>query len=132
MEAQPPPPSVTDDQSPLEPATGAKPRKWLGIWPRKPKEPPRHILLRLFGLKVWGAVKLVLMCVLVGFVMLAVQFDPASPQFGARQAIGALWTNLVATARWAATNFWKPALVGASVVLPIWVLWRLVTLPFRR
>nr|WP_233350943.1 DUF6460 domain-containing protein [Hyphomonas sp. ND6WE1B] len=29
-------------------------------------------------------------------------------------------------------NFWKPALAGATIVLPLWILWRLVSLPFRK
>lgn len=73
-----------------------------------------------------------MVCILIGFVMLAMQFDPANPGFDASTAIAELWRNTIATARWAVLNFWKPALTGASVVLPIWVLWRLATLPFRK
>ncbi|MEM8635811.1 MAG: hypothetical protein AAGF33_12615, partial [Pseudomonadota bacterium] len=69
---------------------------------------------------------------LVGFVMLTMQFDPADPAFDASAAISELVRNAVASTRWAVTNFWKPALTGASIVLPIWVLWRLATLPFRK
>jgi hypothetical protein len=60
------------------------------------------------------------------------QFDPSDPSFDATDAIGALISNALATSKWAVTNFWKPALAGASIILPIWVLWRLITLPFRK
>lgn len=100
--------------------------------PRREKKPPRPLLVRLFGLKFFGYLKLVLTCVLVGLVMLAIRFNPADPGFDATQAIGDLWTNTVAAAGWTMHNLWKPALAGASVVLPVWVLWRLLTLPFRR
>ncbi|MEM7660860.1 MAG: hypothetical protein AAF292_01320 [Pseudomonadota bacterium] len=106
-----------------------KPR-WQ-FW-RRQKKPKRALLVRLFGVSIWGGVKLILVCILVGFVMLTMQFDPADPAFDASAAISDLARNAIASTRWAVTNFWKPALTGASVVLPIWVLWRLATLPFRK
>lgn len=125
---------------PPEPAAEAgaskpTPKKWWHVWRKaepKEKPPKRALLVRLFGVGIWGWIKLILLCVLVGFVMLAMQFDPASEEFGARQAFLVFLENAIATARWAFQNSWKPALIGAGVVLPIWVLWRLMTLPFRR
>lgn len=107
-------------------------RAWWKVWQAKPAKTKRPLLLRLFGVGIWGAFKLVMLCVLVGFVLLAMNFDPADPAFDMTDAVGAFLKNLLATARWAVTNFWKPALAGASIVLPVWVLWRLVSLPFRR
>lgn len=92
----------------------------------------RHILLRLFGLKLWGWIKLVLLCILVGFFVMAAEFDPAHPNVDVSSAIGNFMSTAIAAGRWAVTNFWKPAFAGATIVLPIWVLWRLVTLPFRK
>lgn len=104
---------------PAQPKTSDKPAK-------------RPILLRLFGLSVWGGFKLVVVCVLVGFFLLALEFDPASNDVNVFGAMGQLIQNLAGAALWALKNFWKPLLAGASVVLPLWVLWRLASLPFRK
>lgn len=120
------------DAAPDEISQTAKPVSRWRFRAKKPVEPKRPLLLRLFGLSVWGGLKLAFVCVLVGFVMLAMQFDPAAPGFDATSAIGEFLRNLIGAARWALANFWKPALTGASIVLPIWILWRLATLPFRK
>ena len=114
-------------EKPVEASTPK--RRWF--W-QKEKRPPRPLLLRLFGLSLWGAIKLALLCILVGFFVLAAEFDPREPDVNVPAAIAALARSTMQAAGWAATNFWKPALAGASVVLPFWVLWRLATLPFRR
>lgn len=109
------------------PATPVKHRKR-----RKEKPPRRPLLRRLFGISIWGLLKLAFLCILVGFFVLASQFDPRSPSFDAPSAFAAIAREAWVAAGWAVTHFWKPALAGATVVLPIWTLWRLVTLPFRR
>ena len=123
------------ETTPLKPApmvSTATPRKWWQIWKPKQAKPKRALLLRLFGIGVWGAIKLVLLCVVVGFIVLTMEFDPASPSFDVTDALGVFLKNAYVTAKWAMTNFWKPALAGASLVLPVWVLWRLISLPFRK
>ena len=90
------------------------------------------MLRRLFGIKVWGAIKLVVICIFVGFIVLASQFDPTDPQVDVAAASWNIAKQAWAAAGWAAVNFWKPAVTGATVVLPIWLIWRLVTLPFRK
>lgn len=92
----------------------------------------RHVLLRLFGISVWGWVKLALLCILVGFFVLASEVDPASPDVNVIGALQTFLASLGGLASWAARNFWKPALAGATIVLPIWMLWRAVSLPFRK
>ena len=93
-----------------------------------PADPPvktqgkRSILLRLFGIKVWGAVKLVIICIFVGFIVLASQFDPSDPQVDVAAASWNLAKQAWSAAGWAAVNFWKPAVTGAAVVLPIWFI----------
>ena len=48
--------------------------------PRAPvKAPPRSLLARLFGISVWGSLKLLGLCILVGFFVLASQFNPSNP-----------------------------------------------------
>ena len=96
-----------------------------------PKE-KRHILLRLLGISLWGWVKLALLCILVGFLVMASEFDPASPEVNMIGAMQKFLNSLGGLLAWAARNFWKPALAGASIVLPLWLVWRLVSLPFRK
>jgi len=105
--------------APASPAETAKPAK-------------RSVLLRLFGIKPWGAIKLTLICIFVGFIVLASQFDPRDPQVDVAAATWNIAQQAWSAAGWAAVNFWKPAVTGATVVLPIWILWRVVSLPFRK
>lgn len=92
----------------------------------------RHVLVRLLGISVWGWVKLALLCILVGFLVMASEFDPNSPDVNVMGAIQRFLQSVGSLAGWAARNFWKPALAGATIVLPIWLVWRLVSLPFRK
>ena len=96
------------------------------------KPPSRPALIRLFGIGPWGFAKLLGLCILVGFVVLASNFNPASPDVNIPEAIASIARQTLAAAGWAIRNFWKPALAGATIVLPVWVLWRLVSLPFRK
>jgi hypothetical protein len=95
-------------------------------------KPRRHIMLRLFGIKLFGWVRLVLLCLLVGFFVLAAEFDPASPNVDVMSALGNFLNTAFSAAKWAIVNFWKPTLAGASIVMPIWFLWRVLSLPFRK
>ena len=99
------PPVVEPLAPPPEPQPAAKPAKAA-------KTPPRSVLIRLFGI--------------------AANFNPASPDVNIPEAIASIASQTLAAAGWAIRNFWKPALAGAGIVLPIWVLWRLVSLPFRK
>jgi hypothetical protein len=92
----------------------------------------RHVLLRLLGISPWGWIKLALLCILGGFFVLASEFDPASPDVNVVGAVQTFIASLGGLISWAARNFWKPALAGATIVLPIWLVWRAVSLPFRQ
>ncbi|MEZ5997969.1 MAG: hypothetical protein R3B98_04685 [Hyphomonas sp.] len=100
--------------------------------PAPPKATKRPLLRRLFGISPWGALKLTGLCILVGFFVMAANFNPSNPDTNIPAAIAAIARQAFAAAGWAVKNFWKPALAGATVVLPLWVLWRLATLPFRK
>ncbi len=100
--------------------------------PSRPHTPKRPIILRLFGITVWGGFKLLMTCIIVGFFLLALEFDPVAKDVNVLGAVGDLMRNLARAALWAARNFWQPLLAGASIVLPLWVLWRLASLPFRK
>lgn len=123
------------DTDPIKPApvvSDGVERKWWQFWKPKIKKPKRALLLRLFGIGIWGAIKLTILCVIVGFVVLTMQFDPTSPDVDLGNALGVFASNTIAAMKWTVTNFWKPATAGAIIILPIWVLWRLISLPFRR
>ena len=123
------------ETEPIKPApvvSDAAERKWWQFWKPKQKKPKRALLLRLFGIGIWGGIKLTILCIVVGFVVLTMEFDPSAQDLDMGKALGVFVSNAIATAKWTVTNFWKPALAGASLVLPVWVLWRLISLPFRR
>lgn len=94
--------------------------------------PKRPVLARLFAISIWGAVKLLALCILVGLIVLAANFDPRSPSVDLGETAASLARQAWGALSWAGANLWKPALAGASIVLPLWVLWRLVSLPFRK
>ena len=88
-----------------------------------PKE-KRHILIRLLGISWWGWIKLALLCILVGFFVMASEFDPTSPDVNVIGAIRRFLNSVGSLAGWAVRNFWKPALAGATIVLPLWQIGR--------
>lgn len=92
----------------------------------------RPLLVRLFSLKFWGAVRLTALCVIVGIIQQIGWAKKQTKEFNALSAIQAIWENTFAGLIWAIQNGWKPALVGATIVIPIWVIWRLISLPFRK
>ncbi|MCA8892952.1 MAG: hypothetical protein KDA56_14295 [Hyphomonas sp.] len=117
---------MTDTPPPSDPAPAPLP-------PEKPgKAPKRPLLLRLFGISLWDGVKLTGLCILVGFFVLAANFNPAAQDANIPGALAAIAKQTLSAAGWAIRNFWKPALAGATIVLPLWVLWRLISLPFRK
>ena len=117
-----------------DPAAPASPAKPDGKTARRQPEPreKRPLLVRLFAISPWGAFKLVLLCILVGAIVMAANFDPRSPDVDMGAMASSLARDAWNAAVWAVRNFWRPALAGAGIVLPVWVLWRLASLPFRK
>ncbi|MEM7766141.1 MAG: hypothetical protein AAF253_01475 [Pseudomonadota bacterium] len=97
-----------------------------------PRRRRRSVLMRLFGISLWGWIRLTILCVLAGFVVMAVNFDPRTVEVDVSSTVDTLVSNAITAGSWLVRNFWQPALAGATVVVPLWVLWRLVSLPFRR
>lgn len=120
-EAPTPAPEATPAPPPSPPAQTSVPL------PEK-----RPLLKRLFGISFWGALKLLGLCILTGFFVMAANFDPGNPDFNLAEALRAILRQSFAALGWAIGNFWQPALAGALVVLPVWVLWRVVSLPWRK
>ena len=127
-------PAVTSPPAQSEDITPEAPAKIKKSKDKSPSstEMKRPLLRRLFGIGIWGTVKLIAICILVGFFVMAANFDPRAPDADVPAAMAAVFKQTIAAAGWAARNFWKPALAGAAIVLPVWVLWRLVSLPFRK
>ena len=121
-------------QSPELPTVTVEPvpQQAAPVPPANAKPERRPVLARLFGISIWGALKLLGLCILVGFFVLASQFDPRNPDVDAGAAIASAARAAWSAAGWALRNFWQPALAGAMIVMPLWVLWRLVSLPFRK
>lgn len=112
-----------------DPAAPAPPTPTADAAAGKTKRP---LLMRLFGIGPWGAFKLVLLCVLVGFFVMAANFNPSDPDTDIPGTLMMVARQALAAAGWAVKNFWKPALAGATIVMPLWILWRLASLPFRK
>lgn len=123
-----------DPSDPPRPAATPEPEPVTAAPLPAPAAPPekRPLLKRLFGISLWGALKLLGLCILTGFFVMATNFDPGNPDFNLAEALRAILRQSFAALGWAITNFWQPALAGALVVLPVWVIWRVVGLPWRK
>ena len=93
-----------------------------------PADPPRALdrrsvaLLRLGGSITAGT---------VGAVLRIADVNPFEPGFTLGGAAASLGRGVVNLLLWALANGWAPALIGVAVVMPIWLLWRLLSVPFR-
>lgn len=97
-----------------------------------PHETPRPWYIRAFRLTPGQAVRLVILSTLAGFFVLAFDYSPTGASFNAGGAFTAILHRAFTAIGWAFESFWKPALAGLIVVVPLWILWRLATLPFRK
>lgn len=116
-------------QPPPAPAPATEPA--AASKPAEPK-PDRPWYIRAFSLSVGQAIRLVLLSTLAGFFVLAFDYAPTGTRFNAGGAFTAIIHRALTALGWAFESFWKPALAGLIVVLPIWAIWRLATLPFRK
>jgi hypothetical protein len=65
-------------------------------------------------------IRLVLLCVLVGVILHALGFDPGNIIDSIRRMVQAVWDMGFDAVRWA----WRYFLLGAIVVIPIWLIVR--------
>jgi hypothetical protein len=85
-----------------------------------------HYLHRFFGgppVAVIG--RLILLSILVGVILAAIGLDPWNIVDSVRQLIFHIWTMGFGIVRW----LWRYFLLGAVIVLPIWLLVRLAKAP---
>jgi hypothetical protein len=84
---------------------------------------------RFFGgppLAVIG--RLILLSILVGVILAAIGLDPWNIIQSVRRLIEHIWTMGFDAVRW----LWRYFLLGAVIVVPIWVLVRLARVPHGR
>jgi hypothetical protein len=90
---------------------------------------PNPTMTRLFGgppLAVLG--KLALLSILIGVVLSTFGFDPWNIVESIRRLVRAVWDMGFDAIRW----LWRYFLLGAVVVIPIWLILRLVRSPSGR
>ena len=92
----------------------------------------RSFAARVFAVDAWGVIVLVCLSIIAGLVLLELDFNPDTPGMNIGGALWQLFQTLLGAFLWMIKNFWRPLLAGAAIVLPLWVLWRLVSLPFRK
>lgn len=100
--------------------------------PPAPAQPLKPWYIRAFRLRPGQAIRLLILSTLAGFFILAFDYSPGGTSFDAGGAVTAIVHRAFTALGWAFESFWKPALAGLIVVLPVWALWRLATLPFRK
>ena len=98
----------------------------------KPKPPKRPLAVRLFSVSVWQVLRLIVLSTLAGLFLLSLDFSPDRQGLNVGEALWELVQAAFSALLWIVKTFWKPLLAGAAVVLPLWLLWRLLTLPFRK
>jgi ABC-type cobalamin transport system permease subunit len=84
---------------------------------------------RLFGGSPWAVLgRLILVSVLVGVILSALGLDPWNILESVRLLIRRLWDMGFDAVRW----LWRYFLLGAVIVIPIWLVIRLVNAPRGR
>ena len=69
--------------------------------------------------------RLVLLCVLVGVILHALGFDPGNIVESIRRLVQTVWDMGFDAVRWV----WRYFLLGAIIVIPIWLILRLMRAP---
>ena len=83
----------------------------------------------LHGFETVGfARRLVLVCILVGVILSALGFDPWNIIQSIRALFQRLWDMGFDAVRW----LWRYFLLGAVIVIPIWIITRLFNAPRGR
>ena len=75
----------------------------------------------LGGPPVSVAVRLILLCIVVGVILHALGFNPFNIWESLRSLVEALWDMGFDAVRWV----WRYFLLGAVIVVPIWLIVRL-------
>ena len=114
-DALPPPERVAEEAA-----------RTAGTAERKP------FVVRTFSLSIGQALRLIFLSTLAGFFVLAFDYAPTGTTFDVGGAFTAIVHRALTAIGWAFESFWKPALAGSVIVVPIWALWRLIRSAFRK
>jgi hypothetical protein len=93
--------------------------------------PQRTLVEKMFGIGFSGWFQLVVVCVAIGAVFQAGGVDFFSPTFTWERLLNGIASGALAVLGWVIELGWRPLISGALVVGPIWVAWRLLSVPFR-
>ncbi len=72
--------------------------------------------------------RLMLLCILVGVILHALGFDPGNIIESIRRMVQAIWDMGFDAVRWV----WRYFLLGAIIVIPIWLIVRFMRAPAGR
>ena len=72
--------------------------------------------------------RLVLLCILVGVILHALGFDPGNILWSLERMVRGVWDMGFDAVRWV----WRYFLLGAIIVIPIWLIVRLTRAPGGR
>lgn len=90
---------------------------------------PNEAVNRFFGGSPLSVIfRLVLLSILIGFVLHAFGFNPFNIVESIRSLIEALWNMGFDAIHW----LWRYFLLGAIIVIPIWLIVRVVNAPRGR
>jgi hypothetical protein len=131
------PGAVDLDPRELQEARGHHKRGVIDLHPHEVEEAhdphlPRTLQSKLFGIGPSGYFQLAVLCIAVGAVFEAGGLNPFDPGFTWQTALTGLGTGALNVIGWVIQAGWKPMLIGAAVTLPIWLVWRVLSVPFRR
>ncbi|HVY89690.1 MAG TPA: hypothetical protein VG942_12525 [Hyphomonadaceae bacterium] len=128
------PPDDPVDAPPERPKVAPKPPANLPetVRPTLPPETirpkadaPPSFTDKMFGpIRISGWIQLGLICVGVGAIFEAGGVNPFAPGFTLGGALGQFATGFLNVLGWTLTVAWRPLLLGAAAVLPVWLLWR--------
>jgi hypothetical protein len=97
-----------------------------------PPRARRSFWQRLAAVKPSDIVLLIVLCVVVGLILAAFNVDPADLWVDFFGAVGRAWTaffdSIGSTLGWAL----RYLALGAVIVVPIWIVWRVITAASRR
>ena len=87
------------------------------------------VVNRFFGgPPLWVFVRLILLSILVGVILSAIGLDPLNIISSLERLVRAIWEMGWDAVAWV----WRYFLLGAVLVIPIWLIVRLVKAPARR
>jgi len=89
-------------------------------------QPPKSFLQRLLAVRPGDLVIIFFLCVIVGMLLALLNVDPARLWVDFFGAVADAWTsffeNIGDALGWALQYFF----LGAVIIIPIWIVWRLI------